>query len=342
MLYLTSLRLISFGIAFTFLIAACSSDNTSHANVSGDFSINGVKGTINGQNVTIDLTEKEACSDITNLITGIQANGATISPDPSKRRDYTQPVQFTLTSPDATISKVYIVTVKANNCECVAPPVTPPVTPPIVPPVVPPVNPPVVPCTAAVIGSTGYSQVFKGCSASNVAEYFDKTECVRDNVSGLIWQGQTPAGTGLRANDQYKTNFNSTTALQQYSGVVAGNFVYRAPTQAEVDAITNTVGFKNAINSSNLCGSAAWRIPTSQELLSIVKLSESPTIDNASFPNTPSDGLYWSSTDYPFGPEYSFLGDFRNGDATGSYTTRSNDGGGSFQYPRMVVRLVRP
>ena len=50
-------------------------------------------------------------------------------------------------------------------------------------------------CTAAPIGATGYSLVFKGCDAANVATYYDKSECVRDNATGLIWQGQTPAGS---------------------------------------------------------------------------------------------------------------------------------------------------
>ena len=37
---------------------------------------------------------------------------------------------------------------------------------------------------------------------------YDKTECVRDYSTGLVWQGQTPKGTGLRANNHYKTNFD--------------------------------------------------------------------------------------------------------------------------------------
>lgn len=91
-----------------------------------------------------------------------------------------------------------------------------------------PVN--VVTCTAAFIGNTGYSLVFKACDMNNVATCYDKTECVRDNATGLIWQGQTPASTGLRANDQFKTNFDCTTALQKWSGTGA---VYVAPTQSE-------------------------------------------------------------------------------------------------------------
>ena len=150
-------------------------------------------------------------------------------------------------------------------------------------------------CAAAPIASTGYSLVFKSCNANNVATYYDKTECVRDNTTGLLWQGQTPAGTGLRANDLLKTNYDSSTTLQKWSGT---GTVYLAPTQSEIDASTNAVGFRNAVNAEKLCGSAAWRLPTQSELLGIVKTNESPTIDNAWFPNTLQNGWYWTSSPY--------------------------------------------
>ena len=150
-----------------------------------------------------------------------------------------------------------------------------------------------VPCTAAPIDAAGYSLVFKGCSVANVAEYYEKTECVRDNASGLIWQGQTPAGTGLRANNQYKTNYDSTTTPQKYS-TMTGTYVI--PTQTEVLATTNSIGFNNAVNDTYLCGSDAWRLPTFAELSGIRKQSETPKIDNLWFPNTSSIDFYWTSS----------------------------------------------
>ncbi|HOZ67571.1 MAG TPA: hypothetical protein PLH13_09090, partial [Burkholderiaceae bacterium] len=47
-------------------------------------------------------------------------------------------------------------------------------------------------CTAAPIGATGYSLVFKGCDAANEATYYDKSECVRDNATGLICRNKLP------------------------------------------------------------------------------------------------------------------------------------------------------
>lgn len=255
-------------IAFA-LLTACSGGSSDPAAVAGDFTAYGIKGTVNGQNVTLDLSGLGNCAtNIESMVIGISANGASISPDPRVARDYSQPVQFTLTAPDGT-KVVYTVSVKGAECVTAKP---------------------VEPCTAAPVGSTGYSLVFKGCSTANVAEYYDKTECVRDNATGLIWQGQTPAGTGLRANDQYKTNFTSTSELQKESTIVNGAVVYVAPTQAEIDNVTNSVGFTNAVNATNLCGSSSWRMPSKDELLGIVKASENPRIDNAWFPNTVASG----------------------------------------------------
>ena len=68
------------------------------------------------------------------MVIGINANGASISPDPRVARDYSQPVQFTLTAPDGT-KVVYIVTVKGAACltSTPAPAPSPVPTPPPTP-----------------------------------------------------------------------------------------------------------------------------------------------------------------------------------------------------------------
>ena len=128
MLFLSRYRLVIAGLVFT-LLSACS--GSSDPTVAADFSINGVKGTVSGQNVTIDLTTKESCSNLSSLVTSVQANGATVSPDPTVARDYSKPVDFTITAADGT-KVVYTVTVKGNACNDAAP--TPNPTPPPPPP----------------------------------------------------------------------------------------------------------------------------------------------------------------------------------------------------------------
>ena len=61
-------------------------------------------------------------------------------------------------------------------------------------------------CTPAANAATGYALVFKRCNGTAV-EYFDKTECVRDNATGLIWEGK--AASSLRAGSNKYTNFDS-------------------------------------------------------------------------------------------------------------------------------------
>ena len=78
------------------------------------------------------------------------------------------------------------------------------------------------------------------------------------------------------------------------------NFSLSAPTLAQVNASTNSIGFKNAVNAANLCGSGEWRLPTKAELLGLVKTTApAPKIDATWFPNTSADSFYWTSSPDP-------------------------------------------
>ena len=144
-------------------------------------------------------------------------------------------------------------------------------------------------CTAAPIGSTGYSLVFKGCTVANVAEYYDKTECVRDNATGLIWEGKPTSG--FRTFQYF--NFDNFTVRQKW---VAPNGPAIFPTSTEVDDENNSVGFRNNVNAIGLCGFTNWRIPARFELEGLIKPNQNPKIDNLWLPNTGTSGFYWTST----------------------------------------------
>lgn len=149
-------------------------------------------------------------------------------------------------------------------------------------------------CTAAPV-ATGqpFSRVFKGCSASNVAIYYELTECVRQNSTGLIWQGHSPrAGAPNTNSNNVLNNYDSTTIKQKFQGTAY-------PTQADIDSTLNTVAYKNGVNAYGLCGFNNWRLPTIQELYSGMsdEFYSHPSANFAEvFPNTPSNGLYWSSS----------------------------------------------
>ncbi len=104
--------------------------------------------------------------------------------------------------------------------------------------------------------------------------------CVRDNVTGLIWEVKTPA------------NATATFNFADASAVHAA-----------------------AVNSAALCGYNNWRVPTRRELLSIVHHGRSsPAIDPAFFPNTRSS-FYWSSDISAPLPAFAWFVFFGNGSA---------------------------
>ena len=52
---------------------------------------------------------------------------------------------------------------------------------------------------------------------------------------------------------------------------------------------TNSIGYKNSVNTSALCGFTDWRMPTVDELVGILDRSQAtsyPKIDSTWFPNT--------------------------------------------------------
>ncbi|HMS27751.1 MAG TPA: hypothetical protein PKC80_10330 [Burkholderiaceae bacterium] len=96
------------------LLAACSSSDPTIVNA--DFSAQGVKGKIEGDIVVIDLSDLGNCATtIENMTIAAETFGASVSPDPRVARDYTNPVDFTITAPDGT-KAVFKVKVKGAGC----------------------------------------------------------------------------------------------------------------------------------------------------------------------------------------------------------------------------------
>ncbi|HMS26462.1 MAG TPA: DUF1566 domain-containing protein [Burkholderiaceae bacterium] len=137
----------------------------------------------------------------------------------------------------------------------------------------------------AQTASTGFSEVFKNC-VGTLAVYYPLTDCVRDNKTGLIWEGK-PA-TGQRAANKYFTNFDSTVGNQVAN--TGSNDNPRPATQAEINADYNTIGYINLVNGLGVCG-GNWRLPNQDELLGLFV-----RIDPNWVPNHMSTGGYWSSS----------------------------------------------
>ncbi len=96
-------------------------------------------------------------------------------------------------------------------------------------------------------------------SGNLLAENNSDHSCVLDNRSGLTWEVKTDANM----DDEY--------------------------------TFTETPDHTLQINQSNLCGYADWRLPTVDELITLVDYGAlSPSIKTAYFPNTASSNDYWS------------------------------------------------
>ncbi|MDO9225594.1 MAG: DUF1566 domain-containing protein [Pseudomonadota bacterium] len=152
-----------------------------------------------------------------------------------------------------------------------------------------------------------------------------KWSCVKDNLTGLTWEVKTDDG-GLRDKDNTYTNYDDRSQPQRWNGSTFVN-----PTQAEIDAATNSRSFVAAVNAAGMCGTGNWRLPTVDELQGLVDYSVAspgPTLDANFFPNTPGT-TFWTSSLYAEHSYFVWAVGFNYGSVGGGY--RVGDG---------AVRLV--
>lgn len=131
-------------------------------------------------------------------------------------------------------------------------------------------------------GKLGFSFTKFGAAGEQLAAAATAWSCVRDDVTGLMWENKAADG-GPRDFDKTYTNFS--TAYD--------------PNQA-LGTSTDASGYVLAVNIAGLCGAHDWRLPTAQELLSLVDygaVQKQPQIDVTYFSRTGLDS-YWSATTY--------------------------------------------
>lgn len=141
-------------------------------------------------------------------------------------------------------------------------------------------------------------EVQAGQKMSYTTLYQNGAECVRDNVTGLIWEQKTNDG-GLRDKDNTYTWYNPN---NRTNGGHAG-YEY---------AGKNTHEYIRQLNAQNYCGYHNWRLPTSAELDSIVDYSRYNPAINPIFTNTQSH-FYWSASPHAYDSSYVWGVDFDNG-----------------------------
>ncbi|WP_339769167.1 DUF1566 domain-containing protein [uncultured Paraglaciecola sp.] len=117
--------------------------------------------------------------------------------------------------------------------------------------------------------------------------------CVRDNVTGLVWEIKTTTGDlhGRRHTYSWYDEEN--------------NGGYSGPLNPDVPSCSisncNTQAFVEEVNAQGLCGFYDWKLPDHNELLSVVHFgkSTSPLLDTDYFPyaddGSTSTLWYWTS-----------------------------------------------
>ncbi len=153
-------------------------------------------------------------------------------------------------------------------------------------------------------GHAGFSFTKVAADGTALSASASAWPCVKDNVTGLIWEVKTDDG-GLHDKD-WTYSWYSTDSTQ--NGGSPGT-----PTAGICGATSgcDTEAYVKAVNAAGWCGASDWRMPSQNELLSLIDLSRiDPAIDTAYFPNTLAS-WYWSGTS---ATEFDLAG----GGATGS------------------------
>ncbi|MCI5197432.1 MAG: DUF1566 domain-containing protein [Candidatus Electrothrix sp. AW5] len=131
--------------------------------------------------------------------------------------------------------------------------------------------------------------------------------CVRDNVTGLIWEVKTDDDGLHDKDDKYYIMYNDWNVGNVCYGYNSGD-----PT-----TFCNTEAYVNRVKAAGLCEAADWRMPTFKELESLVNYGRSnPAIDNSYFPNALSSAVLSRSL-MPNSSEIAWCVDFSNGDSNG-------------------------
>jgi hypothetical protein len=147
----------------------------------------------------------------------------------------------------------------------------------------------------AADGHAGFSFTkldVNGIPLANQSVAYDSTAwaCVKDNTTGLIWEVKTK-DKGLHDFEQsYTWYIPDSTHLGGFDGRVDDGNNGCGGTLSEC----NTHSFINAVNSAGWCGAKNWRLPTLDELSSLINFNKrGPAIDSDFFPNTASR-FHWT------------------------------------------------
>ncbi|MBN8489763.1 MAG: DUF1566 domain-containing protein, partial [Burkholderiales bacterium] len=120
----------------------------------------------------------------------------------------------------------------------------------------------------------GHRVGVQAMSFSRVGSYA-LNECVKDNRTGLVWEGKTP--TGMRS--------------------AASQINFAGLTDPALDAYDASF-YVSEVNRLRLCGYSDWRLPTLLEMQSIADygITSGAMLSPTWFPNSGTQGFHWTAT----------------------------------------------
>jgi len=170
--------------------------------------------------------------------------------------------------------------------------------------------------------------------------------CVKDNVTGLIWEVKTTNGLMQHRSHRY-TWYNSTgnndggdwgigdtgvgvtTDYETQIGAIAGADLCDNPSRCDTEKYIADINSSNS--GAGICGATDWRLPNRQELISIVDYSIIvASADKNYFPNT-ANGTHWTSLPVAYDKTRSWEINFQGGTISSAGDKAKNN----------YIRLVR-
>ena len=120
--------------------------------------------------------------------------------------------------------------------------------------------------------------------------------CVLDNVTGLLWEVKTPQhGSDIHTASDLYAWLNTDNTVNGGTAGSEGGATCVGYSSTDANTFCNTEAYVARVNARGLCGFNDWRLPTKQELESIVNYGTyRPATSLSHFPHTlPVD--YWTS-----------------------------------------------
>jgi hypothetical protein len=164
-------------------------------------------------------------------------------------------------------------------------------------------------------GHAGFAFTKLDASGNPLPASATSWSCVRDEVTGLVWEAKTDDG-GLHHRDWTYTWYDPNPATN------GGSVGTADPGGGGSDncldpARCDTHKYVADVNAAGLCGAADWRLPSRVELHSLADYSrQAPALDTGYFPDAwPTSQWFWSSSpvahlaDHAWGVHFFYGGD---------------------------------